>query len=162
VIWYRRDEIKPTGMSFALAVNDHGHMVGEGVDDSDGFNRTMLWKDGGRIVLPALPGSKDKRTSAEAINNKGQVVGGSSYGSNGVTHAALWVDGTVTDLGALGDDAGPNSYAYDINRYGDTRYILESARGITDGGTIVANATADDGSSTQRAFRLIPRTVAAQ
>lgn len=297
-IWYRRDEIKPTGMSFALAVNDHGHMVGEGVDDSDGFNRAMLWKDGSRAVLPALPGSRDKRTSAEAINNKGQAVGGSSYGTSGGTHAVLWVDGTVVDLGALGGDAGPNSFAYDINRYGDivgtngsadvaeavfwkrrshrivrlpkltpdgvarafainagglivgegnypggaahlrhalawtthdsvtdlgtlssgktsharavnnngvivgdsaiganedapfatvwyavgqapvdlntvlagtgcrdaagTRYVLESARGITDGGTIVANAMADDGSSTQRAFRLIPRTVGAQ
>jgi uncharacterized membrane protein len=93
VIWYRRDEIKPTGMSFALAVNDHGHMVGEGVDDSDGFNRTMLWKDGGRVVLPALPGSKDKRTSAEASNNKGQVVGGSSYGSNGAPATSWRVPG---------------------------------------------------------------------
>jgi probable HAF family extracellular repeat protein len=88
--------------SAAVAINDHGHVVGQNQHGA------FLWRAGRLTYLGVLGTATD-------INNNDEVVG---YGLMGAgTHAFLWRNGTVTDLGVL--PGGDNSFAQGINDRGD-------------------------------------------
>jgi probable HAF family extracellular repeat protein len=76
--------------SYALAINNHGQIVGQSADHG-----AFLWQNGGLIDLSLGFGS-----TAWDINDRGVVVG--NYLSGGSTHGFVWRNGVVTDLGDLG------------------------------------------------------------
>ena len=93
--------------AFGTAMNDLGDVIGTSYDDLGCGPfclpplETVVWRDGVRIVLPALPGFSG--ITVKAINNQGWIVG--HAGTYTATHALLWrpVGGgyQVTDLGTL-------------------------------------------------------------
>jgi len=96
-------------MSRALAINEHGQIVGEStVLESDAWHsRPVVWQ-GGRIrSLPLLEGDRDG--GATAVNEFGDIVGWSAPDTNRIgasLHAVLWRDGRVHDLGVMTDYGG--------------------------------------------------------
>ena len=98
-------------LSQAFAINDEGHIVGDG-DTREGARHAVLWSPGHGVTdLGTLGG---RLSSAADINNRGQIVGSSTTAA-GTTHAFLWQEGAMTDLGTLGGDA---SAAVGINDRG--------------------------------------------
>ena len=137
--------LQANGSSFAYAVNDYGHSVGDSFIDtlvSDGGGglvvitvpRAILWKDGARIDLgfldvPAFTPTESLYPSSQAngINNLGQIVGAATN-ARGERHAFLWENGIMTDLGTLG---GSTSFATDINELGQVVGYSTNASGQT-------------------------------
>jgi probable HAF family extracellular repeat protein len=100
--------------SLAYAVNDHGEVVGNYVENST--YQAFAWRQG---VVTRL-GSPGVSSIAMDINNRGQVVGASG------THAALWEHGVLTDLGTLGEST---SVAVAINDHGQVVGNTRTATG---------------------------------
>jgi probable HAF family extracellular repeat protein len=124
----------PSDCSNALAVNDHGEIVGTSENGRvDPFTdvlqiRAVRWKDGQIKNLGTFGGN---HSFASAINNRGQIVGfalnavpddfslfdvffgGPSAGTQ--TRAFLWENGHKRDLKTLG---GPDADAVFINERG--------------------------------------------
>jgi probable HAF family extracellular repeat protein len=97
------------GASVALALNDHGAVVGQSA------RHAFLWRDGVMTDLGGL-GDEGAESRANDINNRGQVVGLADVpDEDGLGHAFLWENGVMTDLGTLG---GNVSVASRINDRG--------------------------------------------
>ncbi|MER7457219.1 hypothetical protein [Micromonospora sp. NPDC126480] len=97
------------GTGTALAVNDHGDVVGDNQTFiRGGETRAFLWRRG---VLTDLGGVGDR--SATGINNRAQVIG--VHHTDAGQRAFLWQRGRLTDLGTLG---GSESVPADINERG--------------------------------------------
>ncbi len=96
--------------SSALAINDHGQIVGPSSGNSAG--RAFLWQDGVMTDLGTLGGTGG--TVPEDINDRGQVVGAANTTGED-QHAFLWENGVMKDLGTLG---GTWSFANGINNRG--------------------------------------------
>ncbi|GAA1415758.1 hypothetical protein [Catellatospora coxensis] len=103
-----------TCCSQAIAINDHGVVVGES-QVGTGENppsRAFRWKDGVMTDLGTLGGPT---SAATAINNNGWIVGYSTLADGVTTHAFLWRPGlgmidlapsTVTSLASGVNDSG--------------------------------------------------------
>jgi len=98
------------GISWALAINDAGHVAGYSMGSDFGI-RVFLWTNGTFQVLPGLGGTE---TFAYGINAADEVVG-YGYTASGPARGILWQNGTPTDLGTLG---GTSSAANGINNRG--------------------------------------------
>jgi probable HAF family extracellular repeat protein len=96
--------------SWALAINDLGHVAGFGATRS-GATHAFLWQDGRMRDLGTLGGRESR---AYDLNERGQVVGTSTT-ATGDEHAFLWEDGKMRDLGTLG---GKTSSGVAINDRG--------------------------------------------
>jgi len=106
-------------VSFAIAINDAGQVVGT----SEGGSGAFLWQNGIMTDLGTLGGAS---ASASGINEAGQIVGISNNAS-GESHAFVWDNGTMTDLGTLPGDY--YSEAYGINDAGQVvGYSFDSSR----------------------------------
>lgn len=99
----------------AIALNDHGNVVGYSHIVNLGENHAVSW-DGDRIV--DLGSLSNRSSVANDINNKGQVVGNSYTDRPGYPqlHAAYWENGEIKDLGTL--PGGFTSMAESINEHG--------------------------------------------
>ncbi|MHB1215643.1 MAG: DUF3466 family protein [Thiobacillus sp.] len=123
------------GFSKAMAINDHGQIVGISTAPGN-INAAMLWQNGQMLDLGNLSGAD--WTQANDINNLGQVVGISG------NSAFLWSGGAMLNL----NDLVPNLEGW----------TLTEAVGINDGGQIVVNGI-DQIGSMRHAFLLNPVTV---
>ncbi len=103
------------GDSLALAINDHGAVVGYSYL-TNGDQRAFIWTStGGMHNLGNLDGSS-ALSIARGINNSGQVAG-LSYLADGDVHPFLWTKaGGMQDLGTLG---GTTSVGNAINDSGE-------------------------------------------
>jgi probable HAF family extracellular repeat protein len=91
----------------ALAINNHGQVVGDSDLPGDTTTHAFLWtKARGMRDLGTVSG--DFASFPYAINSKGQVVG-DSCDESGNCRAFLWQDGVMTDLNTL---IPPNSSLY--------------------------------------------------
>ena len=101
----------------AVDINNLTQIVGSAVDETTGFERAILWQDGGIMDLGTFGGPC---SLASAIDEGGNhIVGqadlpGTEECGTGV-HAFLWSAGEMIDLGTLG---GPTSFASDVNKNG--------------------------------------------
>jgi probable HAF family extracellular repeat protein len=101
-------------LSFAMAVNRHGLIVGFSVDP-DGGQHAVRWRKG--LTTP-IGRATPWNSRAVAVNDKGTAVGyiwpppSEPY----VFHAVRFVDGDVQDLGTL--PGMPHSQATAVNRHG--------------------------------------------
>jgi probable HAF family extracellular repeat protein len=110
--------------SAAHGINDSG--VSVGYTTNENFDSIAFRNDGTTTTfLPTLTGRVS--ASAEDVNNAGLIVGSSGDASYAYT-ATLWRDGTAYDLNSLLGTAGSG-------------WVLESATGISDDGTIVGFGT---------------------
>lgn len=108
-------------LASAIAINDLGEIVGQGIDASTGIMPALYWSspDADPIVLPSLPGHD--RASASRINNDGVVCGTSTLAGDEATgRAVAWrinlVDGTPVVWGPLAlPDLGTGSRSDSIN-----------------------------------------------
>jgi probable HAF family extracellular repeat protein len=120
------------GSSFAHAINDHGHVVGESDvgDPADGNRHAFVWRRGRMIDLGTLQGPLGSSWALD-INNHDQIVGVSSVETSPglyLSHAVLWSDGRMIDLGAL--PGGGDSIATGINERGDVVGMSIAADGL--------------------------------
>jgi uncharacterized membrane protein len=122
---YNNGQITPiTGFNSPQvdALNDLGQVAFQ-----DGSTlKNYLWQNGSATLLASLPGTVF--ADPIALNNKSQLVGFSEFGP-GPLAATLWEDGSAYDLNTLID---PNS-----------GWLLSTATGITDDGTIVGMGSYD-------------------
>lgn len=114
--------------SVATALNDKGHVAGNGTVGDGSHRQAFLWKDGVLTRLGTLGGLD---SSALGINRKGHVVG-SSQRADGYTHAFVYRNGKMHDLGTLKGD------------------VYSDASGINDVGQIAGNSS--PGGGKYRAF----------
>ncbi len=98
--------------SEAVAVNNHGQVVGRSTTGIRGESHAFLWQAGHLTDLGTLGGSQSR---AVGINDAGQVAGTSST-TGGAYHAFVWRGGKLTDLGTL--PGQPDSDARAINGRG--------------------------------------------
>lgn len=115
----------PNQSSFALAINNQGHVTGG--SDHDGFGtHAFVYKNGAMQDLGALVSGGF--SLGAAINEAGQVAGSASSGDGGSNHAFLHKDGVMHDLGTLGGSPG-----------------FSAALGINDSGKVVGYSTTSYG-----------------
>ena len=128
----------PPGLSYSYAwdINTAGQIVGEGFNDAGAY-RAFLYQDGVAQDLGVVGAFNN--SMALAINGAGEVVG-RLKASSGLTHAFVYRGGVMQDLNDL---IAPGS-----------GWVLNEARGINDGGSIVGMGTAPGGQT--RAFLLVP------
>jgi probable HAF family extracellular repeat protein len=107
------------GESFGYDVNNKVQVVGY-YRDATGGKRGFLWQKGYMYDLGDLGGAE---SDAWGINEKGQVAGYADTADD-KNHAYLWTPdgpnaptGKMTDIGVL--PGGSESFAYQINNYGD-------------------------------------------
>ena len=72
-------------MTYPLAVNGHGQVVGTG-KDADNHFQNVLWDHGQLMTLP--PVTAGEPTSFTTLNDKGQVAGTETSGST--VHVVVW------------------------------------------------------------------------
>jgi probable HAF family extracellular repeat protein len=127
VLWWGKTvrELPPVpgdAIGAALAVNDHGQIVGgtgmcgSGPGIGPVFTHAVLWKNHLPTDLGNLGGALNN--VAYAINNRGQVVGASDLAGDTTAHGFFWQKGLMTDLGTLPGDF--SSFAFGINDRGQT------------------------------------------
>src|SRR5262249_54752563 len=103
--------------STAVAINEHGEVIGDVSSSAAGKAHAFLWRQGRMVDLGTL-GGKFTSSDAVAINGSGQVIGNAyaGYPGLGPSRAFLWSNGRLRDLGDLG---GGSSEATGINAGGD-------------------------------------------
>jgi len=107
--------------STAYGMNDRGDAVGTAANEWGGNTQAVVWRQGkGSILAPLVANAV---SVAYDVNNKGQIVGLSG-------HATLWENDQAIDLNSL----LPKSFL-------DDGWILDSATGINDDGSIVGTAS---------------------
>ena len=113
------------GMSYAIAINDRGQVIGYS-DVGAGVWHAFLWEKGTMVDLGTLPGTTF--SIPRAINSQGQIIG-ASYTPGDVSGGAfLWEAGAMTELKPV---PGQSGSAIAINRRGD---VVGS--GYRDGGDL--------------------------
>lgn len=136
--------------STALAINDHGEIVGW--LQGSGFNSTAFYRDSGPtdpVVEIGHLGS-GARSGANDINNRGKAVGYSSTSGFSDTRGFIWSDALgMRDLNTLID---PNDPSFTDITNGDI--VIQSAQAINARGQIVGQMRTTTGD--QRAFLLTP------
>jgi probable HAF family extracellular repeat protein len=126
--------------SSAAAISNTGQIVGSS-GTANGTSDAVLFLNG-TVVDLGVP-INFTSSAASAVNEQGVVVGSASTGSyRGITHAFVAQNGTITDLNRLipGNAGG---------------WVLQSASGINDAGSIVGTGTIN---GVQHAFQLNPTT----
>jgi probable HAF family extracellular repeat protein len=116
------------GESWARAVNDLGHVVGNSLVRGDGgttHTHAVLWRDGAITDLGTLDGRD--QSEAVAINERGEVIGSSCLEGGDQCRAFVWRDGTMTDLGVL--PGGAESWAVAIDDAGRIAGMGETGNG---------------------------------
>jgi uncharacterized membrane protein len=112
--------------SIATAINDHGQEVGYADGSGHTGRSAVLWNGTKPTVLGTLGGTNSE---ALALNNAGMAVGYSYLDGNTVKQAVLWENGQVINLNS------------DLTRTEiKDGWVLESANGINNNGTIVGDA----------------------
>lgn len=124
----------------AEAVNDLGQVVGWSLSSNDGAISAVVWNGTAPTALQSLSSSDH----ALAINNRQQAVGVLNAG--GVTSAAMW---------DLATGAGIDLNVYLTKAQKEAGWVLSTARGINDQGTIVG-AASNVASRLLFAYRLTP------
>lgn len=89
--------------SEALAINDHGVVVGRTDESTGGLSRAWIWAKGAMRDLGTLHGGGS--AGATGVNERGQVVGWSVV-PDGSRHVFLYADGRMRDLGIETDENG--------------------------------------------------------
>lgn len=114
-------------VSFAMALNNNGQVVGNSSINTDKESHAFLWENGKILDLGTLGNSKrlgniSVNSGATAINNMGQIAGTSGNGGPLLGgNLILWANGTMNDLGRLGTD-------------------ITQAHAITDSGKIIISS----------------------
>ncbi len=107
-------------LSYALDINNAGHVVCNAREHSYWTERAYVWKSGEIIELGTFGG---RSSTAHAINERGQIVGTADtgmvreapYQNVAISHAFMWENGRLADIGTLG---GKDSVAHAINDHG--------------------------------------------
>ena len=62
-----------------------------------------------------------EESGAESINNEAEplIVGYSNNATYSTTHAVSWLNSSITDLGTLEGDPAKESFANDVNDFGE-------------------------------------------
>ena len=97
--------------SFATAINEAGHIVGDATTPGDAEDHAFLLRRGTVLDLGTLGGTF---SFADALNASDTVVGTSALPGNQAFHAFVW-NGSMVDMGSLG---GVYSEALAINNRG--------------------------------------------
>lgn len=111
--------------SSARAINESGWIVGSSSLGTGNLSHATLWIG---TTLKDL-GSLGTSSWANDVNNVGQIVGGSTTFAGGPSRPVLWSGDSMTDLNSLLD---AESVA--------AGWVLQSATGINDSGSIVGTA----------------------
>ena len=112
--------------NIAIAINDHGQIVGQVRSADNSTFVAALWQpDGALTTLGKLPG--DDAAFATGINNRGQVVGNNFDSHLDWSHGFIWQNDVMTDLNKLIP--------------GDSKLFIISASNINERGQISGMAT---------------------
>lgn len=103
--WVRGTFTQLGSMSYPIAVNDRGDVVGS-MNAGNGQDVPVRWRRGNVRAVPL--------DSVSDINNRSQIAGGEALPTGGF-HASVWHRGRLTDLGAAAFD---RSNTYGINDKG--------------------------------------------
>jgi probable HAF family extracellular repeat protein len=123
------------GTTAALAINDSGLIVGYSYLPNGAYHG-FVYRDGTMIDAGSLPGMTFSRLGA--VNGAGIAVGSATDGK-GASRAVIYAAGRMLDLNSVLDATG---------------YIVSSATGIDEAGTIAA--TGSSGGGLPRALLLCP------
>jgi probable HAF family extracellular repeat protein len=115
--------------SAANSISDNGIVVGQSdlLWQGTTVSHATMWQDGRILDLGGL--AADQESMASAVNLAGQVVGYAFYSDRAAPHAMLWQNGIMLDL---------NQKLSAATRL--EGWVLNSATGINDGGSIVGSA----------------------
>jgi probable HAF family extracellular repeat protein len=95
-------------LGLALAINNHGQIVGQSNLVGDLTAHPFFWDRGVLTDIGTFGGSNG---AANAVNDSGEVVGVADFPGDQLHDAFLWENGVMTDLGNL----GVTSFGYTLN-----------------------------------------------
>ena len=99
VLWTGGDVFAIPGLATAVAINNRGQIVGDGIDPF-GEPHAFLFDRGVLTDLGALPGVSLSSSAAADINERGDVAG-IAYRAGAIMRMVMWIGGAIQDLGTV-------------------------------------------------------------
>ena len=99
VLWTGGDVFAILGLATAVAINNRGQIVGDGIDPF-GEPHAFLFDRGVLTDLGALPGVSLSSSAAADINERGDVAG-IAYRAGAIMRMVMWIGGAIQDLGTV-------------------------------------------------------------